>query len=227
MNALLFAFILGFIGARLFYLVHHYRFFIENPLEIFAFRKGGFSSYGAIIGGSIGAILYLIRTKISIRIFADCCAPSIAIGIFITRIGCFMNGCCFGKCSDVPWAVSFPQGSEPYRFHLYQGKISPTYMLSLPVHPIQLYESLLALLLFVLLLVFNKRKTIDGQLFLGFLILYSVGRVFLEFYREDFDLSTAALSFTQILSLVIAVAGTTAFIILTMRNREIQKQFDG
>ena len=218
---MLFAFIFGIAGARIYFIIQHSQFFIVKPLEIFTLWKGGFSSFGAIIGSSIGAVFYLKKAKINIWKFADCCAPSIAIGIFFTRIGCFMNGCCFGKLSDLPWSVRFPQGSGPFMFQLYYGKILPTEILSLPVHPVQLYESLVGILLFIVLIYFSKRKKADGQLFLGFLILYSVSRFFIEFYREDFNKnSVGVLSYIQVFSLFIALTGIVGYYLLIRKEKE-------
>lgn len=220
LNALLLAFILAIVGARLYYCFQHLSFFIAHPAEVFALWKGGFASYGGFIGGALAAMLYLKKARISIWKFADCCAPSIAIGVFLTRIGCFMNGCCFGKVSHLPWAVRFPHGSGPYIQQLLNGQISGRENLSLPIHPTQIYHSITGLALFLLLMNLRKHKTFDGQLFLVFTTLYSLSRFLIEFYRGDITRgSVGILSLPQLFSLIIAaIAGY--FLILKIRKKE-------
>lgn len=206
LNALLFAFIFAIVGARLYYCLQHVSFFVAHPAEVFALWKGGFASYGGFIGGVLAAVLYLKKARISVWKFADCCAPSIAIGVFLTRIGCFMNGCCFGKVSHFPWAVRFPQGSGPHIQQLINGQISGTENLSLPIHPTQIYHSITGFVLFLLLIYLRKYKRVDGQLFLIFAALYSLSRFLIEFYRGDTTRGfVSILSLPQLFSLVIVV----------------------
>jgi phosphatidylglycerol:prolipoprotein diacylglycerol transferase len=151
-------------------------------------------------------MLYLNKVRISVWKFADCCAPSIALGIFLTRIGCFMNGCCFGKVSDFPWTVQFPHGSGPYIQQLMNGQISGMENLSLPIHPTQIYHSIAGFVLFLLLTNHQKYKRVDGQLFLIFAALYSLSRFLVEFYRGDVTRGFVGfLSLPQIFSLVVVV----------------------
>lgn len=206
LNALLLAFIFAIVGARLYYCLQYASFFIARPAEVYAFWKGGFASYGGFIGGVLAAMVYLKKVKIPVWKFADCCAPSIALGVFLTRIGCFMNGCCFGKVSDFPWAARFPHGSGPYIQQLMNGQISGTENLSLPIHPTQIYHSIAGFVLFLLLTYLQKHKRVDGQLFLIFAVLYSLSRFSIEFYRGDLTRGlVGVLSLPQIFSLVVVV----------------------
>ena len=220
LNALLFAFIFAIVGARLYYCFQHLSFFMAHPAEAFALWKGGFASYGGFMGGVLAAMLYLKKAKIPVWKFADCCTPSIAIGVFLTRMGCFMNGCCFGKVSDLPWAVRFPYGSGPHIQQLLKGQISGTETLSLPVHPTQIYHSITGFILFLLIIGLRKNKKFDGQLFLILAALYSLSRFLIEFYRGDITRGfVGLLSLPQLFSLIIAaVAGY--FLILKLRKKE-------
>ena len=185
LNTLLVTFLFGLIGARFLHVIMHYRFYLNYPFEIVALWKGGFVSYGGLFGAASAAIVYLRINRISIRKFADCCTQSIALGIFLTRIGCFMNGCCFGKVCNLPWALRFPEQSPPYIFQLYNGQLPVTAKLSLPVHPTQLYYSLSGLLLLFAVMLLKKYIKTDGYLFLGFFVLYSIARFIVEFYRAE------------------------------------------
>lgn len=220
LNALLLAFIFAIVGARLYYCFQHLSFFVAHPAEVFALWKGGFASYGGFIGGVLAAMLYLKKVRIPIWVFADCCAPSIALGVFLTRIGCFMNGCCFGKVSNLPWAVRFPHGSGPHIQQLLNGQISGAQNLSLPIHPTQIYHSITGFILFLLIIHLRKNKKVDGQLFLMFAALYSLSRFLIEFYRGDITRGfVGILSLPQLFSLIMAaIAGY--FLIMKIRKKE-------
>ncbi len=128
--------------------------------------------------------MYVKRTKLSFWKFADIAAPSVAIGIGIARIGCFLNGCCYGLISE-KYGVEFPALNMPpaYLQQLKDGLIASGSSYTLPVIPTQLYSSLYAFLIFFILLGIKKYKKYDGYLFLNFLVLYSISRFTIEFFR--------------------------------------------
>ena len=103
---------------------------------------------------------------------ADLFAPSIALGLFFARTGCFMAGCCYGKETSLPWGVTFTDPLSLAR-------------LSVPLHPTQLYEAAGGLFLFLFLIWMEKRKSYEGQIFWLFLLLYSILRFLIEFFRDD------------------------------------------
>lgn len=113
-NAALYALIAGVVGARLFYAVHHFSMFRDNPLRIFAIWEGA----GEFLGGVIAAMavigLYLWVKKLPARTYLDVLAIGLMIGVGFGRVGCFFSGCCYGQCTDVPWAVEFPYNSTVY-----------------------------------------------------------------------------------------------------------------
>lgn len=190
--------------ARLYVVIQHLDYYRQQPLEIPQLWKGGLASYGAYIGGGLTAIFAAKWQRLSVGKFLDCCAPSIALSIAIGRIGCFLNGCCHGKTSNLPWAMRFPEDSGPYYNHLHQGLIAP-HQLSLPVHPTQLYESFYALILFLVLLRFRKDQKRDGELFAVLFVLYPLGRFFIEFLRDDDRGFISLLSVPQVFSLTVAI----------------------
>jgi len=174
------------IGSRIFFIIEHWKEYRENILEVFAVWKGGLVLYGGLFGGIITGIIVAWRKKIPIGKYFDAGAPSIALGVFLTRIGCFLNGCCYGKPTDSPFGVSFPEGSYAHIKHLKEGLISPQSDFSLPVHPTELYESFGGLIIFGTMLLLRKRKKIyDGEYMIQFLILYSILRLIVEFFRGD------------------------------------------
>jgi phosphatidylglycerol:prolipoprotein diacylglycerol transferase len=206
------------ISARLYVVFQHLDYYRQQPLEIFQIWKGGLASYGAYFGGAMAAIVAAKWQRLPVGKFLDACAPAIALSISIGRIGCFLNGCCHGKLSALPWAMRFPEDSGPYYNHLHEGLIVPG-QLSQPVHPTQLYESFFALLLFLFLLQYRKNQKRDGELFAMLFVLYPLGRFVIEFLRDDDRGTIFALSLPQVLSVFVAL---TAAGFLVARRQEIR-----
>jgi phosphatidylglycerol---prolipoprotein diacylglyceryl transferase len=161
------------VGARTLHVISYWdEEFAGKPLrEIFMVQKGGLVYYGGLIGATLGGIIYLLWKKLPLWKFADALTPSIAFGYVLGRIGCLMNGCCYGRPCDMPWAIRFPAE------HATRG---------VPVHPTQIYDSLLSLLFWGLLEWLYRRKRFDGQIFATYLIGYAFLRSFVEFFRGDY-----------------------------------------
>lgn len=155
----------GFLGARLFYVIQNFSYYTAEPLKIFAVWEGGLIVYGGLIAGLAGFWIALRKKKIPFWKMLDFIVPYIALSQAFGRIGCFLNGCCFGKACDLPWAVQFPETVHA-------------------VHPTQLYEAAFDLWLFAFLLAYRKKGRFDGQIGLSYFLLYGLGRFFVEFLRE-------------------------------------------
>ncbi len=121
------ALICGVIGARLWYYVHYFpSYYSHQPhpfLAIFDVTSGGLTFYGGFIGGLLGILLYLLKKRVSLRMYLDILAPSLVLGLAFGRVGCLLNGCCFGDvCADqadrarLPWAITFPYNSPSHTF---------------------------------------------------------------------------------------------------------------
>jgi phosphatidylglycerol---prolipoprotein diacylglyceryl transferase len=187
----------------------------DNPLGLLSldFLRSGGVFYGGLLGAVIAGYFLMKRYQLPWWKTADACAPGIAIGNFFGRQGCFAAGCCWGKPTSLPWGVQFTElGHDitgvPIDQHL---------------HPTQLYESFAMLLVFVFLFWLHKRKRFDGQVILGYALLYSIIRFAIEFVRDDprgdiLGLTTlTGLSTSQMISLVV---GIVALILLITRNRK-------
>jgi phosphatidylglycerol:prolipoprotein diacylglycerol transferase len=163
------------VGARTLYVVSYWReSFAGRPIgEIFAVWRGGLVYYGGLIGATLACILYLRAKKLPFWKVADILAPSSALGCVFGRIGCLLNGCCYGRACDLPWAIRFPAGN-PLN--------PPTY----PVHPTQIYDSLLNLCLYAGLAWLYRHKKFDGQVFGVYLVGYALLRSFVELFRGDY-----------------------------------------
>jgi phosphatidylglycerol---prolipoprotein diacylglyceryl transferase len=161
------------IGARTLYVLSYWREeFASKPLwEVFMLKRGGLVFYGGLIGASLG---YLIHARIKRRPIwktADILAPSIALGQAFGRIGCLMTGCCYGRPTNMPWGIRFPLDHETHGAR---------------VHPTQIYESLLNLVLYAVLARLYRRKKFDGQIFALYLMGYAVLRSCVELFRGDY-----------------------------------------
>jgi phosphatidylglycerol:prolipoprotein diacylglycerol transferase len=161
------------IGARALYVFSYWREeFAGHPIsEIFMVWRGGLVYYGGLIGASLAAILYARTKALPLWKLADVLAPSIALGCVFGRIGCLMNGCCYGRECDLQWAIHFPAGHRTYPHG---------------VHPTQIYDSLLNLGLYLGLAWLNRRKKFDGEVFAAYLIGYALLRSFVEVFRGDY-----------------------------------------
>jgi phosphatidylglycerol:prolipoprotein diacylglycerol transferase len=157
----------------------------RDCLAVIKVWRGGMAYYGGFIFASAFGLWYARKHQLGMWKTADLAAPWIAYGLALTRIGCFLNGCCYGKVTDVRWGVRFPVGSIAHEAqkeaHLIAANAPP-----LPVHPAQLYLAALNLLTFFLLyFVLRRRKRFDGYLFAWLLILKGVFRSFVEIWRDD------------------------------------------
>ena len=205
------------VGTRDLYVISYWpeEFAGESPWEIFNIRRGGLVFYGGLIGASLAGILFVRFKKLSLWKIADILAPSIALGHAFGRIGCLMNGCCYGRVCQLPWAIRFPNQSEVWRQHWLHGLVGQDDR-SAPVHPTQVYEASLNLALYLLLAWLYRRKRFDGQIFALYLLCYAVLRAFVESFRGDYTTyylnghATPA----QVLSIVIFAAGALLWWVL-------------
>jgi len=172
------------LGARFFYVIQNISDY-NSILDIFAVWKGGLVLYGGLIGGVLGGILIVRIKKIPVAKYFDAGAPSIGLGVFFTRIGCFLNGCCFGAPTTLPWGLSFPKGTKVFSEQVFQHIISKDDSFSLPVHPTQIYDSLNGIFIFFLLLYLARKRRFYGETMLQFVMIYAVTRFIIEFARGD------------------------------------------
>jgi phosphatidylglycerol:prolipoprotein diacylglycerol transferase len=186
-----------------------------NPLQLISldFLRSGGVFYGGLLGAVVAGYVLMKRYQLPWWKTADACAPGIALGNFFGRQGCFAAGCCWGKPTDLPWAVRFTElGHEITGVPVGVG-----------LHPTQLYESFSMLIVFVFLLWLHKRRRFTGQVILFYALLYSTIRFLIEFVRDDprGDIvgltSLTGLSTSQIISLVV---GTAALAVLVKRWRK-------
>lgn len=198
------------IGARAVYVITYWNdsFAGQSFWEIFRVWNGGLVYYGGLIGAALACLIYVRWKGLPTWKTADALTPSIPLGYVFGRIGCFLNGCCFGKPCSLPWAVRFPNQS-PAWYQQFHEHLIGEFARSLPVHPTQLYDSLLNLVLYLGLAWLYRRKKFDGEVFGGYLVCYALTRSFVESFRGDYppDHIHAGLTSAQVLSVAILATG--------------------
>lgn len=190
----------GIVGARLGYVfLYDPVFYLIHPWRIFIIQEGGLVFYGAFLLGLIAALVFLRKKRFPFFVVADYAAPGLALGYAVARIGCFLNGCCYGKPTAVPWGIVFPVVDE------------------LPRHPTQIYASLASLLIFCFLEHLFSHRKFHGQVFSSYLFLYGVSRAVIEVFREHRGLNGGTET-AVIAALVIAAAGALLYLYLARKS---------
>lgn len=193
------------LGARILYVIINLPAFIENPLEIFKIWNGGLVFFGGFIGAAGASLIFFNIKKIPVWKTGDILAPGLALGHSIGRFGCLFAGCCYGKTCDLPFGIVFtnPESLAP---------------LNVLLHPTQIYMVVSNFVLFLILLGIQKIKRFDGMVFLSYIMLYSLFRSIIEFFRGDFrgDFFFEFLSLSQGIGLVISCL---ALVILVKKIR--------
>ncbi len=171
------------------------------------FYAGGLAYYGGFAGASAAAYALLRADKFPFWKAADMAGMVIPIGIAFGRIGCLLAGCCFGTPTDGALALVFPGGSPASQEQYEHGLLASPGVASLPVHPTQAYESVMALAIAAFLILhLHARKRYDGHVFLAFVTLYAVGRFVIEFVRADDRGALFGLSTSQLIALPVLAA---------------------
>lgn len=197
------------VGSRLLFVPMDYEHYLKNPLDIFKIWEGGLVYYGGLLFAIPAVIIYCRKKVLSLWGIADIFAPSIAIGHAIGRLGCFSAGCCYGKPSDLPWAVTF---TDPYSFAI-RG---------IPLHPTQLYEAIGEFSIFIFLILWRKRKSFDGELFGLYVLLYSFIRFINEFFRGDpRGFIYNGISLSQAISIMLFLG---AIIFIRIKRKDYEKR---
>jgi phosphatidylglycerol:prolipoprotein diacylglycerol transferase len=172
----------GVIGARLLFVGLNWSEYSRNILEVTALWRGGMSFHGGVIAGVLAGAWYLRRHRLPVAAMADTAAPGLALGYAIGRIGCFLNGCCYGGPTNLPWGVHFPvPGADPAALY----------------HPAQLYATIISLGLAGLLTACYLRPHRVGQVMALYVCGYSVYRFLIESLRKGVTAEVFALGLTE------------------------------
>jgi len=205
------------LGARLLYVAVNFSYFMQRPLEIVMIHHGGLILYGGVITAVVASYFFIAKKGYPFYTIADLFMPYLALGQAFGRIGCYLNGCCFGKVTDACCAVVYPPNSLPFNDHIEKGMVGFDARYSLPVHPAQLYSALLDLGLFMVLLAVDRKKKWNGQTFWLYVILYPVIRIVMEVFRGDTPAVIAHMTLYQLISAALLVLGVAGYVIASRR----------
>ncbi|HEY0714917.1 MAG TPA: prolipoprotein diacylglyceryl transferase [Polyangia bacterium] len=211
--------IYSIVGARLLYSIVQWES-LDGPLDVLKIWEGGLVAYGGMIGGFLASWYNCRRAGIPLLRWADVAAPCVVLGTAITRVGCLLFGCDYGRQTDLAWAIHFPPGSPAFRDHLAKG-LPPGAAESFAVHPTQVYEMAAGLFLFALLMFLRRVRRFSGQVFLGWVIGYGILRPIIEVYRDDDQRGTVGpLSTSQFIGVVSVGLGLALLVALVRRYRQ-------
>jgi len=212
--------IAAIVGARIMYVVTHLAEFegrwldTINPIQSTGeIGIPGLTLLGGVLLSLVSIIIFCSIRHIPVLKLFDVAAPGFAFGIFLTRIGCFLAGCCYGLPCHLPWAMTFPMNSP-----------AGSRFLGVAIHPTQLYSSLYGLIILITVLLLDRKPKFDGFLAAVFFMLYGISRFLVDMVRfyESVDqiyLWGIQLTFNQIISLSMFLFGLALMIILHLRNR--------
>ncbi len=211
--------VLGFLGARVLFVLTQAEYFFKNPGASLLIWQGGFVFYGGLIAVLPYGLWFAKKNRLDLLKFTDAVTLSTALGHAISRIGCFTTGCCFGTPTDLPWGFVITSESVP---EIWRGQ---------HLHPTPLYETLGLLGLFVLLLRMKRHRKYSGQIALGYFAGYPLLRFFLEFLRGDpargelpFPIFGIEISTSQFISLIFFLASLWLYFYLHRRVSKTNKE---
>jgi phosphatidylglycerol:prolipoprotein diacylglycerol transferase len=185
----------GILGARLFHVVDHWTYYVNNPLQIWQLQQGGLAIWGALIGGVVAATIYGRVKHVSLGRLADALVPGLLVGFMIGRVGCIINGDAYGGITDLPWGF----------IYTHPDAMIPDRLLGVPTHPYPVYD-----------MIWNAIT------FLAFLSLYSIGRLVLSFVRQE-NTFFWGLQQAQIIAIFVFVFSVIAMIYQLRKSRLTKK----
>ena len=201
------------IGARALFIIVEHEYYLRNPVEIIMVWKGGLVFYGGLMGGAIAFIITARVKKLELWHLADTVAPGVALGHALGRLGCFFAGSCYGRATDVPWAVIYSDPNSLARD-----------IIGVPVHPTQLYSAAFLTLLSAILVFIGIRSTFKGQVIATYGILYGTFRFFIEFLRGDprgtVSLAGLTVSTSQAVSLLLVPVSLGLYLYLKQMDSQ-------
>lgn len=217
--AILLLCVVVFAGGRLHFALTKWHLFETQPWRVFRLSSGGLHAPGAIIGATIGGFVILRGLNLPIGRFVDGFAPAVGIGIALGRLGCFLNGCCYGTVCALPWGVSLSPETYTYHAQIEFGLLARGAAHSLPVHPLPLYFAAVGLALTVLLRWLRTRKRYDGELGLVLIFLFSASSMLLEPLRADHEARTLWGTLPQLFWVALAMTIVSFAALVAMARR--------
>ena len=216
-DVLMGAIIGGIVGAKLYYVLLNWPQTVQDPFGML-FSRAGLVWYGGFIGGAIGVAVAIWRRNAPLPVMAGVCAPALALAYAVGRMGCFLVGDDYGRPTDSWVGIAFPEGSPPST----AGNLRRMFGVEIPdtvpdsavlaVHPTQLYEIGMSLLIFAILWRFRTEPWKAGRLFSLWLALAGLERLIVEFFRAKDDRFFGVLTLAQLISIALIALGSWLFV---------------
>ena len=224
------AIVASVIGARVYYVIFHWDIFADNPWSVFNLRTGGLAIYGGVIVAFTSLVVFCKVKKMNLGAFSDVCIPGLVTGQAIGRWGNFFNKEAFGKYTDGLLAMQVEKGAVDYEYRLTEEALKLRFpeqpkaianileqvekavvidgTTFIQAHPTFLYESLWNFATLVFMLLYAKKKRFDGELIMWYMVLYGVGRFWIEGLRTDqLFLWNTGIPVSQLVSVVMILIG--------------------
>jgi len=198
----------GLLGARLLFVALNPELYTDDPLGVFKFWQGGLNFMGGAFLASLFLIVYLRVNNQKILPWLDTAAPGVALGLFVGWLGCLAAGCGYGRPADFFWSITFTDSQA----------LAPLFV---SIHPAQAYHALAALGCFIVMLLIKNSFRVSGRLAGVFLIMYSLLRMIMDFFRDDLGLELGFMSVNQVLGLAVLAVG----LILYFQKAGYEKSF--
>lgn len=202
--------ICGFIGARLFHVFYELPdYYAKKPMDIFKFWQGGFVFYGGILGATLPSLLFVKLKKLNLKNVLDILAPVVPLGYAIGRFATLLSGSGFGRPTDLPWGITYPEGTE-----------AP---LGIALHPTPIYSMLWNISIVALVLVLQK-KIKPYKAFFVMVACHGAGRLIIEQFRDDYRGSLfAGLTVSSWISLFLIVGSISFLVYFSLREKQYNK----
>ncbi len=224
------AIVASVIGARIYYVIFHWDVFADDPLQVFNLRTGGLGIYGGVIVAFISVIIFCKVKKLNLGAFADVCIPGLITGQAIGRWGNFFNKEAFGKYTDSLFAMQVEKGAIDYEYRLTEEALKVRFpeqpqaianileqvekavvidgTTFIQAHPTFLYESLWNFGILAFMILYAKKKRFDGEIIMWYMVLYGVGRFWIEGLRTDqLFLWNTGIPVSQLVSVIMILVG--------------------
>ncbi len=228
--------ITGVVGGRVYHLVEfrethyvHCKTVLDTLIATVNLTEGGLVLNGALFGGTIGFFVFCYRRKLPALQLIDVIMPGVFFGVGFGRIGCLMNGCCFGDPCDLPWAIQFPRGSVTWDDLVRRGLLTPADQLTMPLHPTQIYSSIDGFMLGTILWNLYPLRARNGQLLGMACMMYACTRFLIEIFRNDTEKSShvgLSLTVAQWNSVGLFVIGTALLVWLYFKGEPATSKFE-
>ncbi len=219
----------GIFGAKIWYVIQYWPYY-QNKWDLVTGCRSGLVWYGGVIGGTALIFAYVKVKRLPLLKVLDVCSTASALGLVFGRIGCFLNGCCYGARTDGPLGACFAKvtegeqiiGSPAFLDQYARGLVDASSASALPVYPTQLFEAASVLVIFAVLLLLRGRRKFYGEQTALLFLFYGVARFAIEFLRGDHERSFAGLTAAQVFSLAIFSAAVAGLVILRTKRPQSQ-----